>query len=125
MRIGLYHHIGSEESIDAIIDQFARALDADEFDLLVGPEYLFTNDGGLFEKAAKDGLVERLAELTLGKKAVLIPGTIVWGNPWEDFTIYANSAPLLYDGNVVGEVTKHSVRPADKTFANASYKLFL
>lgn len=73
-----------------------------ELDILLGPEWLFLPETRLYQKEEKEGIIKELAEKTKTRDTLIIPGSILW----EDDTFFYNTAPIISQGNLIGEQHK-------------------
>ncbi|MBM3199307.1 hypothetical protein FJZ53_00095 [Candidatus Woesearchaeota archaeon] len=91
----------SQEGLTRLLGNFIYNYN---LDILLGPEWLFLPKNRFYSEKEKCDIVQCLAEITEGRKTLLIPGSIMW----HDEKHYYNTVPVITDGKLLGEYNKQS-----------------
>ncbi|MBR9692725.1 hypothetical protein GOV07_02205 [Candidatus Woesearchaeota archaeon] len=105
-RVSIIKAFTSPETANSalIYERIRTLMNANQFDVVLGPEYAFQGANGPLSAELYENMLEELRMQSMGKDAIIAPGTFLWYN---DNTLY-NSAPVFYDGDLVAEHHKHS-----------------
>jgi len=86
------------------IENIFRLILENHIDVFLGPEWLFMNHKKIYSQKQKDRIINIFAKRSQGLKSIIIPGTIMW----QDDTFLYNTAPLISNGELIGEYHKQT-----------------
>jgi predicted amidohydrolase len=125
MKVGLFHYapidlwryvggfdIKHSVPLDKIANLLERCVKMHSPDLVVGSEYLFTEEDCPLDTEQKEGLFERFKKLSKDASCILLPGSFVWDSDEE----YSNACPVFHKGKLVKEVHKVAYSSYDQYF---------
>lgn len=96
-------------------ERISEAIDLYTPDLIVAPEYFLNNEKRIYTRQEKEGLVQRIADISGDR--LIVPGTILW----QEDGLMRNTAVAVSEGKVLAEHDK-SIDGKDGIIAE-SYKL--
>lgn len=82
------------------VEKIEEAISRHSPDLIVAPEYFMNNERSIYTRAEKEGLVQRIADIS-GDRLV-VPGTILWQEGRE----MRNTVVAVNEGKVIAEHDK-------------------
>lgn len=85
-----------------LVPEMTHLIRDPNLDILLGPEWLFVPKDRLYTKEEKENLIETLVESSKGTNTLIIPGSIMW----HDENFCYNAAPVISNGNLLGEYHK-------------------
>ncbi|MBI4142112.1 hypothetical protein HY484_04255, partial [Candidatus Woesearchaeota archaeon] len=93
---------------------------SDYYSMIIAPEYSFSRGRNPFNEKEKDKIVERIAEATKSRNALVVPGTIVW-HKWD---LLYNTAYAIADGEVLCEYHKQRITVEEDLLAHRNNARF-